>query len=107
MADEYKKIVGSFLGKIKSLRPGINSIYLFGSRARGLARPDSDYDLLLLVPRKDANMKAKLYDAAVDVFMESGADLSLKIIRKDDFERMASLGFPFAENILKEGIKIG
>ena len=80
---------------------------MFGSRARGNARPDSDYDLLLIVPRKDRPLKDKLYDAAVDVFTESGADISLKIVKETDFERMKTISLPFILNVIKEGIKIG
>ena len=107
MAEDYKEIVESFLGKIRGIRPRINSIYLFGSRARGVARPDSDYDLLVVIPQKDQGLKDKLYDASVDVFLDKGADISLKIIKNEDFERMKRLSFPFIENILKEGIKVG
>jgi len=107
MAEEYQKIVNSFLGKIKDLRPQIGSIYLFGSHARGTARPDSDYDLLLVVPKKDMALKDKLYDAAMDVFMEDEADISLKIVRKEDFDRMKKISAPFLQNVLKEGIKVG
>lgn len=104
---DYREVMNSFLGKIKDLRPQIGSIYLFGSHARGLARPDSDYDLLLVVPKKERLLKNKLYEAAVDVLLEKGADISLKIIRKEDFERMKNISAPFIENVLKEGIKIG
>lgn len=107
MAKEYEEIVSKFLSRIKNLRPRIGSIYLFGSHARGTARPDSDYDLLLVVPKKDKNLKDKLYDAAVDIFMDTGADISLKIVKKDDFDRLSSLSAPFVENVLKEGVKLG
>lgn len=33
---------------VPALKP--ERVYLFGSRARGDARPDSDYDLLVVVP---------------------------------------------------------
>ncbi len=36
---------------VEALRP--DRIYLFGSRARGEARPDSDYDLLVVVAESD------------------------------------------------------
>lgn len=36
---------------VEALRP--EKIYLFGSRARGEARPDSDYDLMVVVPVSD------------------------------------------------------
>ena len=107
MAKEYEKIVNDFLERIKDLRSQIAGIYLFGSRARGTARPDSDYDLLLVAPHKSLELKDKLYDAAVEVFMQTGADISLKVVKKEAFERMKNLSYPFLEKVLSEGIKIG
>ena len=82
-------------------------IYLFGSRVRGTFRPDSDYDLLIVVPKKDIIFKGCLYDAAVEVLLQTGADISLKIIEKNEFDRLARLSAPFIENVLREGQKIG
>lgn len=107
MKKEYERIVNKFLGQIEGLRPRIGSIYLFGSRVRGGARPDSDYDLLLVVPRKDRELKDKLYNAAVEVLMDTGADISLKIIKEEDFERLIKISAPFIKNVLEEGIKLG
>lgn len=93
-----------FLNKAKDVKSKISAIYLFGSRARETHRPDSDYDLLIVV--KDKSIKDRLYDAAVDTFCESGADISLKIIKQEQFQRLKQLSTPFIENVLKEGIKI-
>jgi len=101
------KNIDSFIEKIQKVKPKLAGIYFFGSRARGTARPDSDYDLLILTKEKDLKLKSRLYDAAVDVYMNSGADLSLKIIKEADFNRMKKIGYPFVDNILKEGIKLG
>lgn len=96
--------VEMFLNKVQEVRSSILAVYLFGSRARETHRPDSDYDLLVVV--KDKSIKDKLYDAAVDTFCETGADISLKIIKQEHFQRLKSLSTPFIENVLKEGKKI-
>lgn len=107
MGEEEKKVIDSFMDKISPLRGRISGLYLFGSRARGTARLDSDYDFLFIVPKKEHQLKSKLYDAAIEIQMDSDADISLKIIEKLDFDRMVSLKAPFTNNILKEGIKLG
>lgn len=99
------KNVALFLKKAKSVDGRIKAIYLFGSQARGTAHAESDYDFLLVVEQKNKELKGKLYDIAVDIFLKTGADISLKILRCEDFERLSSLRAPFIENILKEGIK--
>lgn len=97
-------VLQMFLDGIKEFEKKIISVYLFGSRARQTFRPDSDYDLLIVA--EDKTIKDKLYDLAVDIFCKTGSDISLKILKKDDFEKLKFLSTPFIENILKEGIKI-
>lgn len=93
-----------FLDEVKEFKKEIISIYLFGSRARQTYRPDSDYDLLIVA--EDKAIKDKLYELAVDIFCKTGADISLKIFKKDDFERLKFLSTPFIESVLKEGERI-
>lgn len=101
-------IIQAFLERCRSLEGKIKAIYLFGSRAKGTARPDSDYDLLLVVT--DAfSLKDKdaLYDTVIDVLLETGRLVSLKIFREPQFQRLCDLGTPFMTHVLKEGVKVG
>jgi len=86
----------------------IRSIYVFGSRAKGTARPDSDYDLLLVV--SDAfSLKDKdaLYDTVLDLLLETGRLVSLKLFRERAFQRLRAMGTPFMTHVLREGMKVG
>ena len=42
--------------------PGILAVYIFGSRAKGLARPDSDVDLAIIL-ESSSTRTDKLYEA--------------------------------------------
>jgi predicted nucleotidyltransferase len=97
----------SFLDRIASVRSEITRVVLFGSRARGDARPDSDYDLLLVVPRKTALMREVLYDAVLDTLLDTGRLISLKIFRESEFARLNELRTPFMMRVQQEGIPIG
>ena len=86
----------------------IVSISLFGSRARGDARKDSDYDLLVLVrpnfSRKDTD---RLYHAVMNVLISTGNVLSLKIFTMREYTRLLRMKTPFIQNISREAVAIG
>jgi predicted nucleotidyltransferase len=104
MKDE---IIDRFLKQIESFKSEIKKVYLFGSRARGDEKPYSDYDLLLVVKERRPPMIDKLYDAVLDILLETGKVLSLKIFKEEEFEKLASIPTPFMSKVLKEGIVIG
>jgi uncharacterized protein len=104
MEDE---VLLKFLSSIKPLKPGIKSIFLFGSRARKDFRPDSDYDLLVVTGKKDLELKDKLFDSAMDVLLSTGKYISLKVFPLEKFNHLSALSTVFMKNVLKEGIKVG
>ena len=100
-------IVKNFTNRILSVKPKINTIYLFGSRARGDEKPDSDYDFLLVVKESfTLDDKSKLYDAVLEILLETGRVISLKIFKEKEFQRLCGMKTPFMQNIFKEGVKI-
>jgi predicted nucleotidyltransferase len=100
-------IIRDFLKRISPLKKHFQAVYLFGSRARGDEKPYSDYDLLLVMPKRDEAIVDQIYDVAVDTLINTGKVISLKIFKKKDFDRLASIPTPFMSKVLKEGIKLG
>ncbi|MFH0796591.1 MAG: nucleotidyltransferase domain-containing protein [Candidatus Omnitrophota bacterium] len=107
-------VLEKFLKGVKDsgLRRSIERIYLFGSRAKGTEKPNSDYDLLIVVrgnskTNKNKEFREKIYDVVVDTLLETGRDISLKIFRKKEFNRLCRMETPFMRSVLKEGIRIG
>jgi predicted nucleotidyltransferase len=82
----------------------IHGITLFGSVARGTARPDSDIDLLVVVDKEDFRLRRELIGMAFDMLLETGEDISVKVLSQKDFE--ARKGFSFLRNVISEGVKI-
>ena len=82
-------------------------MYLFGSRCRDDRRPDSDYDVMIVLERKDSTVIDRLYDAVMDVLLPTGRLISLKIFASDEYQRLKSIPTPFMQNVLTEGVKIG
>jgi predicted nucleotidyltransferase len=69
---------------VEVMRP--EAIYLFGSRARGDAHGDSDYDLLV-VTADDAPAERRSIDATARVPRDPGVALDIVPCRRAVFER--------------------
>lgn len=101
------KTVSEFLVRISSLREQISQMYLFGSRSRDDWRPDSDYDILIVLTKKDRRIIDRLYEAVLDVLLSTGRLISLKIFSLEEFNRLKSIATPFVTNVLTEGKQVG
>ncbi|MBN1927261.1 MAG: nucleotidyltransferase domain-containing protein [Prolixibacteraceae bacterium] len=98
------------LYRIKSGIKAIDSeaeIYLFGSRARGDNRHDSDWDILVVSSKNniDFEYESELRDPIYDLELESGEVISLLIYSKTDWIKKRAIS-PLFTNVLKEGVKI-
>lgn len=100
------RVVKKYLEKIKPIQRRIKGVWLFGSRARGDYLPDSDYDLLVIVDKRSKKNLDVIYTAAVDLLMEDLADISVKVIPYEVYEKLVNWKTPFMVNVLKEGIRL-
>lgn len=95
------------MSRIAPVRHRIRRLILFGSRARGDSRPDSDYDVLVVLDEKDRRVIDALYDATMEVLFRTHRLISLKTYRQTDFDRFAGLPTPFFRNVLRDGVTLG
>ena len=80
-------------------------VILYGSRARGDAVEDSDYDVLILTDYPvDAAMKEQLISSVYPLELESGAVLTLITYRRDLWNSKLYNAMPFHENVEREGV---
>lgn len=79
---------------------------LFGSRARGDARKDSDIDVLVITATGDWRMSDAIYGVATEILLEDEICISPKVINKKDYDRLRKMKTPFIENVIREGITI-
>lgn len=100
-------IVEMFMAMLSPLKGEIKEVYLFGSRCRDDWRPDSDYDILIVVERKDREIISRLYDAVMDILLDTGRLISLKVFTASEFNRLKSIPTPFMRNVIMEGQRLG
>jgi uncharacterized protein len=98
---------------IQLIRQKVNEIdntaevILYGSRARGDNRRDSDWDVMILLKRKDVDKKVEqtFRHHLLDIELEIGVPVSVFVYSKSDWEGKYSIT-PLFRSIEKEGILI-
>jgi predicted nucleotidyltransferase len=86
--------------------PGVLSVVLFGSEARGAARPGSDTDLLVVVEKKTPRVEAELRDNCLALAQEWNLALSWHVADPSDIRRWRDTGHELWQNVLTDGISL-
>jgi len=77
-------------------------IYLFGSKARGDAGPDSDYDLMVIVP-DDAPPERKRSRLAYEVLWGTGTAADVLVWPRTEFDQRLHLKASLPSTVMREG----
>lgn len=82
-------------------------IYLFGSRANGSARPESDYDLLLVIEKSDQTRLERMQEAS-GLMIRNHIFLPADVIvyTREEFETRRELFGSVAEAAATEGVEL-
>ena len=78
------------------------AIYLFGSKARGEAGPDSDYDLMVIVP-DDSPPERRQSRLAYECLWETGCAADVLVWTRETFVSRSHLQASLPGTILREG----
>src|SRR5690606_13025621 len=103
----FEKHIASLIKKRLSVKDPHAEIILFGSKARGDASVDSDWDILILTDKPVLNhLKEEVYrNELFEIELETGEAISAIILSKQDWNRKYSVT-PLYMNIQKEGIRL-
>jgi len=107
MDESLKKIKEIILNVAKEMNVEIDKIILFGSRARGNYREDSDYDILIVTKEKLDREKEKEFKIKIRIKSVKELDVGLDIFvfDKEEFEKFRDvkgclIGIASAEGII-------
>lgn len=106
MPSKIQKIITQFKKELTRIYGDqIHSILLYGSRARGDERPDSDIDILIVLRDEfDYSEMLKLSDdLAASLSLENDVVISRAFVTEEDYRERQ---IPFLMNIRREGIAV-
>ena len=104
-----KKHNTEILSQIKNAVLAVDAdaeLILFGSRARGDYKEDSDWDVLVLSKNKvDGKLKRKISDNVFDVGLNHSIAISTLVVNKDNWYNKFN-DYPLFRIVQREGINI-
>jgi len=107
LSAQEKSVLKTFkTGLEQALSSQLIELKLFGSKARGDDRPNSDMDVLVIVATDDWHIRDKVYDVATDVLLQMDVCISPKVISKTKFVQLCKEGTSFIHNVSKDAITI-
>ena len=90
----------------KELKDELLEVILFGSKARGDARKDSDIDVLIIISSDDWHKSDIVHSIVIDILLEDEILISPKTISNKHYNYLCNIKAPFIKNVIREGIQI-
>ncbi len=109
LSNEERVIIDTYVGKVVGkFEDRIDSIWLYGSKAREDSTSESDIDILVAVPSEDRELLESLRDIAYD--LQDKYDfrfiISVQIIPSSHIPEDKLSFYPFIHNVQVEGKRI-
>ena len=105
-ANRHKQIINAITGKARQIVPPGTEVILFGSRARGDARDDSDWDVLILLDKE--SITSQDIDDYTYPLRELGwiynQCINVILYTKKDWNK--GISSPLRQNVIEEGIRL-
>jgi predicted nucleotidyltransferase len=101
-ASELNNIVLSFINALKSKGIILEKVYLYGSRARGTSRPDSDIDLIVVSHKFSKMPFWKRWEIIGNALAEVMEPIEVLAFSPDEFEEKKEKRAGFLQYIMKQ-----
>lgn len=83
----------------------VNTVFLFGSRAKGTFSVSSDYDLLI-ISTFNLDQRGTLIDKFHDSLWGVKASVDILLLTQDEFEKESTVINTISEVVKREGIEV-
>lgn len=103
ISQEDRNILAEFSERIRRIFPGAK-IWAFGSRARGVATWESDFDTCIVLDRVNDAIGRQIRDIAWEVGFEHDRVITTIVLDSDQFEKGPMSESTLVGNILQEGV---
>ena len=106
MTNKNRILLNQIKAVARDSAPKGSQVLLFGSRARGEAQKDSDWDILIVLPKN--KLEQSDYDEVSFPFVELGWRVNQRInpIMYTQGEWKANSITPFYDNVIRDGISL-
>lgn len=103
---KYSEILSKIRTVVDIIAPN-SEVFLYGSRARGNPKKQSDWDILILISHSKItfDLEKRIIDSLYDIEIETGEVISPLIYSKKDWDKKHFFT-PLYENINREGIRL-
>ena len=98
-----RRVLSRFADGVRSVAPDAR-ISAFGSRARGTAHPESDFDLCVVLPAVTPEAREAIYTVAWEIGFAEGQVLAPIVLSKEDVESGPLSASTLVRTILREGV---
>ena len=107
LTDNERQALDVFVGRLQAhCGNRVQSVVLFGSKARGDAGPDSDVDVLVSLTDDDPELIWEVRRLAARVSLEYDFLLSVRAVGRSQWNELSRYRFPLYRAIESEGIDL-